>query len=281
MIQLGLLGYPLDHSLSPKIHQSALHACGIQGSYSLFPIAPESQSEIKDLLRRIRTGDILGINVTIPFKETVIPLLDKLTPTAESIGAVNTIFLDHGTLTGDNTDAPGFITDLYHQFDLSHYRPNPSRTALVLGAGGSARAVTYALINDGWQVTLSSRRPDQAKALVSQFPKHMNRLSVCQYSIDVLEPLVSSFDLVVNTTPVGMAPSIDATPWLTGLSFPRHAFVYDLVYNPRETKLTLDSRSAGLRAVTGLGMLVEQAALAFNIWTGQDVPRSVLLEKME
>lgn len=281
MIQLGLIGYPLDHSLSPNIHQAALNACGLRGDYSLFPIAPGNQQEIQNLLHRIRTGEILGLNVTIPYKEIIIPLLDKLTPNAEAISAVNTIFLDNGILTGENTDSTGFISDLYNQFKLSKYQPNTHRNALILGAGGSARAVTYALLNDGWQVSLSARRPAQAKALKSQYPNHFDQLFVRQYSIDALQPLVSSLDLIVNTTPVGMSPAVDASPWPNGLSFPLETFVYDLVYNPKETKLILDSRSAGLPSVTGLGMLIEQAALAFKIWTGQDVPRSMLLETME
>jgi len=281
MIQLGLIGYPLDHSLSPRIHQAALNVCGFQGTYSLFPITPGNQQALREILQRVRTGEILGLNVTIPFKETVIPLLDKLTPHAEAIGAVNTIFLDNGILTGENTDAAGFITDLYHQFELSHYHPKLRRNALILGAGGSARAVTYALLNDGWQVILSARRSDQAETLMSEYPDNMNRLSVIQYNADALQTLLSSLDLIVNTTPVGMSPTAEASAWPAGLSFPMEAFVYDLVYNPRETKLILDSRSTGLSASTGLGMLVEQAAMAFKIWTGNDVPRNILLEALE
>src|SRR5262245_47903410 len=107
--QLGLTGYPLSHSLSPKLHAAALDNCGLNGEYSLFPITPEDKPGLKDLLSRVRTGDIHGLNITIPHKQNVIEYLDELTPTAEAIGAVNTIYLREGKLTGDNTDAPGFL----------------------------------------------------------------------------------------------------------------------------------------------------------------------------
>ena len=112
MMHLGLIGHPLGHSLSPKIHTAALKACGLQGEYSLFPIAPEDMQGLKDLLTRVRGGEIHGLNVTIPHKQNVIPLLDELTPTAQAIGAVNTISMRNGKLVGDNTDAPGFLADL-------------------------------------------------------------------------------------------------------------------------------------------------------------------------
>src|SRR3972149_8259432 len=108
MIQLGLIGYPLGYSLSPKIHRAALKSCSLEGDYSLFPIPPGDHQGLKTLLARVRSGEITGLNVTIPHKQTIVPLLDGLTPTAKAIGAVNTIYLKNGKLTGDNTDAPGF-----------------------------------------------------------------------------------------------------------------------------------------------------------------------------
>ena len=112
MIQLGLIGYPLGHSLSPKIHAAALSACSLQGTYSLFPIPPEDKQALHHLLTRVRSGEITGLNVTIPHKQNIIELMDELTPTAKAIGAVNTIYLREDKLIGDNTDAPGFLSDL-------------------------------------------------------------------------------------------------------------------------------------------------------------------------
>ncbi len=266
MMHLGLIGYPLGHSLSPKIHNAALTACGLQGKYSLFPIAPDDMQGLKDILIRVRNGEIHGLNVTIPHKQNVIPLLDELTPTAQAIGAVNTISMRDGKLVGDNTDAPGFLKDL-GGLNI----PQISK-ALVLGAGGSARAVVYALVHAGWDVTLSARRPEQAQTLASNY-----HLPICQFPFSDLP----TFNLLINTTPLGMTPNVDTSPWPDHLPFPKDAAVYDLVYNPRETKLVRDARAAGLPARTGLGMLIEQAALAFEIWTGRKPPREVLFKAVQ
>ncbi|MBI5294134.1 MAG: shikimate dehydrogenase [Chloroflexi bacterium] len=273
-MHLGLIGYPLGHSLSPKIHTAALAACGLQGEYSLFPIAPDDMHGLKDLLARVRNGEIRGLNVTIPHKQNVIALLDELTPTAQAIGAVNTISMREGKLTGDNTDAPGFLADLKN-FLTTETRPpsgmirHRGKKTLVLGAGGSARAVVYALVHDGWDVTLSARRPEQAQVLASNYHLPITNLTDLR---------LATFDLLVNSTPLGMFPNVDASPWPEHLAFPKDGAVYDLVYNPRKTKLVRNARAAGLPATTGLGMLIEQAALAFEIWTGQKPPREILFE---
>ncbi|PJB66449.1 MAG: shikimate dehydrogenase, partial [Anaerolineae bacterium CG_4_9_14_3_um_filter_57_17] len=157
---LGLIGYPLGHSLSPKIHAAALKACGLRGDYSLFPIHPDDKQGLKDLLNRVRSGEITGLNVTIPHKQNVIPLLDELTPTAQAIGAVNTIYRHGEKLIGENTDAAGFLSDL--KKNIGNWKLGIGKLALVLGAGGAARAVIYALLHDGWQVTLAARRIEQA-----------------------------------------------------------------------------------------------------------------------
>ncbi len=277
MISLGLIGYPLAHSLSPKIHKAALHDCGLSGDYALFPTPPNDLQGLKDLLEQVRSGQIAGLNVTIPHKQTVISLLDELTPTAQAIGAVNTIYLQNDKLTGDNTDAGGFLADL-DKFLAGHIT---SKKALVLGAGGSARAVAYALVNAGWQVALAARRPEQAQALIAQFPDHDTQLSPIAYQADAFQPLLPNLDLIVNTTPLGMSPQIDNSPWPAGLPFPQRAAVYDLVYNPPDTKFVLDARAAGLRAITGLGMLVEQAARAFELWTGHNPLREPLFTDVE
>ena len=271
MIQLGLIGYPLGHSLSPKIHSAALKACGLEGNYSLFPIHPDNKQGLNDLLARVRSGEITGLNVTIPHKQNVIELMDKLTPTAQATGAVNTIYLHENKLIGDNTDAPGFLSDL-KRFLTTETRRHGDSNALVLGAGGSSRAVVYALINDSWNVTITARRIEQAQQFVNSFTNHALRFTDSISNIEL-----SNIALIVNTTPIGMIPNIDQSPWPENLSFP-NAMIYDLVYNPRETKLVKDARAQGLKATTGLGMLIEQAALAFEIWTGNNPPRNILFE---
>jgi shikimate dehydrogenase len=294
VLNLGLIGYPLGHSLSPKIHRAALDSCGLEGDYSLFPIHPEDQPGLKDLLARVRSSEITGLNVTIPHKQTVIPLLDRLTPAARAIGAVNTIFTQNGKLTGENTDAPGFLADLRRFLspeilaNIENSQKNSevsvvsvvNKCALVLGAGGSARAVVYALTTDGWSVTIAARRPEQARELIAQLPTTNSRLSVIDYQITNLQSLIPDLSLIINTTPLGMHPGNQNSPWPEGLPFPPNAAVYDLVYNPRETKLVKDTRAAGLAATTGLGMLIEQAALSFELWTGHTPSRKLLFDTL-
>jgi shikimate dehydrogenase len=266
---LGLIGYPLGHSLSPTIHNAALESCGVDGAYSLFPISPADKKGLKDLLARVRSSEIAGLNVTIPHKQNVIEFLDELTPTAKSIGAVNTIYMQGNRLIGENTDAPGFLSDL-KKFLTTETPRHGELKALVLGAGGSARAVVYALINNGWNVMIASRRLEQAKQLADSFGNQRLPITVCSSS-DLeshLDNLQSPVSLIANTTPIGMIPNTDESPWPAYLPFPQGTAIYDLVYNPRETKLVREAFSQGRPATTGLGMLIEQAALAFEIWTG-------------
>jgi shikimate dehydrogenase len=268
MIRLGLIGYPLGHSLSPKIHNAALKSCGLEGDYSLFPISPDDKQGLKDVLVRVFSGEITGLNVTIPHKQNVIEFMDELTPTAQAIGAVNSIYLREKKLIGDNTDAPGFLSDL-KKF-IGNWELGIGKSVLVLGAGGSARAVVFALANEGWKASITARRIEQAQELASQF----ENATAIELNLQTLQ--LSNLHLIVNTTPVGMTPNIDRSPLPENLSLPQHVAVYDLVYNPSETKLVHDARLQGVRATTGLGMLIEQAALTFQLWTGQNPSREAL-----
>jgi shikimate dehydrogenase len=273
MFHLGLIGWPLGHSLSPKLHNAALAALHLPGEYRLYPVPPfpEGQARLAELFEQVRSGALDGLNVTIPHKQNVLPLLDELTPTATAIGAANLIFLKDGQLIGDNADAAGFLADL-QRCGLS--APTPGRRkALVLGAGGSARAVVYALASAGWQVWIAARRVEQASALAASLPDTGPAIQVLP-----LQPkaLAGSYDLIVNTTPLGMFPDVESNPWPADLPLPPGAGLYDLVYNPPETNLVRQGRAAGLRSANGLGMLVEQAAVAFETWTGQPAPLAAM-----
>ena len=174
MIHLGLIGYPLSHSLSPQLHAAAFQALKLDGEYRLYPVAPNDNQGLAKLAQRLRLGKLQGLNVTIPHKQAILPLLDKLTPSAQAIGAVNTLYLKGDRLIGHNTDAPGFLSDLHNSFG----QPTVEKNALVLGAGGAARAVVYALLTDGWNVTLAVRRADvdQAAALIESMRGAGSRL---------------------------------------------------------------------------------------------------------
>ena len=185
--RLGLIGYPVSHSLSPRLHRAALVACGLVGEYQLYeaPPFPEGRIAVQQLLEKLRGGELHGLNVTIPHKQSVIPLLDKLTPTAREIGAVNTIYMNGKGLVGENTDAAGFLADLRQRLSRGEGNSGLKRRALVLGAGGSARAVVYALLKDNWDVCVAARRLEQARALASDFQQSAggaNRLSAVELS---------------------------------------------------------------------------------------------------
>jgi shikimate dehydrogenase len=286
--RLGLIGYPLWHSLSPRIHTAALQALGLKGEYHLYPVPPlpEGEEELGYLLRRVSDGSLHGLNVTIPHKTSVLPWIQELTPIAAAVGAVNTVFVSDGGLVGDNTDIPGF------QHDVSRLLPRGIQpgAALVLGAGGSARAVVYALLQMGWRVTVAARRVDQAEHLLESLPDNTTgstRLpgGAIELNPGRMEKFIASLDqhepaLIVNTTPAGMSPDSEASPWPDGLPLPTRGFVYDLVYNPPETRLVRQARLSGLPATNGLGMLVEQAAIAFERWTGHTAPREAMADSV-
>jgi shikimate dehydrogenase len=243
-------------------------------------VHPDDKQALKDLFSRVRSAEIHGLNVTIPHKQAVIEFLDELTPTASAVGAVNTIHLKNDKLIGDNTDAPGFLAD-WKRFLTTETRRHEDLEALVLGAGGSARAVVYALLSNGWRVIIAARRIEQAQQLANALANYRLLITVCklsdiEYNSTKLQSLISNLFLIVNTTPVGMMPNIDQSPWPDNLLFPPHAAIYDLVYNPRQTKLVQEARRQGLQATTGLGMLIEQAALSFEIWTGHHPSREIM-----
>jgi shikimate dehydrogenase len=200
----------------------------------------------------------------------VLPFLDEFTPSTRAIGAANTLYWTGERLVGENTDAPAFLEDLNQQLNL----PAQGK-ALVLGAGGAARACAYALAGCGWQVYLAARQPEQAQNLARDFAHLTPAPIATAQPLPEAALILSSMDLdlVVNATPAGMQPREGASPWPEGISLPAGCSVYDLVYNPVETQLLQQARRQGLPAAGGLGMLIQQAALAFLRWTGIPIQR--------
>jgi shikimate dehydrogenase len=264
---LGLIGYPLGHSRSPDLHRAALAACRLDGEYTLFPIPPEEAEEmVAGLVTDLRTGTLDGLNVTIPHKRIAMARADRLSDVARAVGAVNTLYreAETGIVSGENTDVPGFLHDLRRRMGEG------SGSALILGAGGSARAVVYALSQAGWQVTILARRIEQAQALAGDLGGVKHPLQVGMLSRESMAS--ARCDLLVNTTPLGMYPNGEGCPWPEDLPLPQGAAVYDLIYNPQETVLLKRARVEGHLAANGAGMLVAQAALAFQMWTGVEAP---------
>ena len=268
----GIIGWPLGHSISPAFHQAAFDYLKLGWSYERWTTPPQ---ELAQRIAGLRQPHIAGANVTVPHKETVIPLLDGVDPEAQRIGAVNTIVNRQGRLEGHNTDAPGFILSLLQEGALD---PKGAR-ALVLGAGGAARAVVIALLDAGAAVVIvSNRTPERARQLVlaagTSAREGWGALRVAPWGA----PLPDA-GLIVNTTTLGMrgGPAPQESP-LDASRIPRHALVCDLVYNPQDTPLLGQARLAGARSLGGLPMLMHQGALADELWSGRQAPYQVMVD---
>ena len=256
----GVLGWPLDHTLSPVMHNTAFRSLGLDWRYFAWPVPPDA---LRDAVRGLRALGAAGANVTMPHKENVIEFLDRLEGDARSTSAVNTIQNLAGDLIGHNTDVGGFRDLLVEDIGLSA----SGARAVVLGAGGAARAVVKALTDEGADVAVVARRVEVAEKL-----RDVADLEVVSWA-DAVEASQKA-DLIVNATPLGMdgeAGAVGVDP-LEGSTFRREQTVIDLVYSPPTTPLVARARAAGADAWGGLGMLVHQAAAAFRIWTGQEPP---------
>ncbi len=269
---MGIIGRPVSHSYSPAMHNAAAAALGLNWRYVPLPVPPE---RLGDALRGLVALGFRGVNVTVPYKEAVLPYLDAIYPAAQVIGAVNTIVVGDGRLTGFNTDWSGFLADLE-----SHQLALYGRDCLVLGAGGSARAVVYALLWRGGRVTVLARREEQARQLAADlataFPDASPPLAG---SLDDAAATAAHLDapILINTTPLGMAgANVGESPWPDRVTFPVGAFVYDLIYNPAQTRLMAQAQASGRRSANGLGMLVRQAAEAFEVITGHSPDPDVM-----
>ena len=207
--------------------------------------------------------------MTIPYKQTVIPYLEKLSETARQIGAVNTIYLKNNQVIGDNTDVEGFRCDFKRHFPQK-------KKGLVLGAGGAARAVLHVLKNEMEKIYLAARNPEKAAGLVNEFLHDPAGSTAGIFPIKLdrqsLEKVSAEVDVIINATPLGMSPEVLASPWPSKLPLPQNAGIYDLIYNPDKTRLMQQAEDCGLKAVNGLGMLLEQGLLAFSYWTGVSLP---------
>ena len=261
----ALIGWPVEHSLSPAMHNAALKSIALPGHYTLWPTPPHS---LPAAVEKLRAEKLLGANITVPHKQAVMPYLDEITAVARAIGAVNTIVVRKGRLIGHNTDGDGFLASLREK----GFEP-ARRRALLLGAGGAARAVAYALARNDCSVAIHNRTMERARELAAE----MQAIGLKVQAIDSLSRLdTERIDLLINATPLGMWPQTDASPWPPAQSLPSRWAVYDLVYNPAETRLLAQARAAGAATIGGLGMLVHQGALAFELWTGKPAPVEIM-----
>lgn len=267
----GIFGYPVKHSLSPLMQNAAFEKTGVDAVYVPFEVKPES---LKEAVEGVRALGIKGFNVTVPHKENIVEHLDYLSDEAEFLGAVNTVKNEGGELTGYNTDAEGFLRSLIEEgVDLEGKR------ALMFGAGGAARAVGYALLKGGVKfLNVVNRNFSRAKEVGELLGRRGNVL-VFPLKEGTVETLLKDVDIIVNTTSVGMKPD---DPNLFDYSkIPEGITVVDIIYNPPETPLLKAARKKGCKTVNGLGMLVHQGAVAFEIWTGKKAPVETMREVLE
>jgi shikimate dehydrogenase len=260
----GIIGWPVSHSYSPAMHNAAAAALGLDLVYVPLPVRPD---RLAYALRGLVALGFRGVNVTLPHKEAVLPYLDQHDTAAQTIGAVNTIVIKDERLAGYNTDWSGFLAD------IEGFVPElKGRECLVLGAGGAARAVVYALIQRGAQVSVYARRTDQAEQLAAGMANALpdaEEIRIASLGDVTRHASGSKAVLIVNTTPLGMAGEyVEASPLPEGVPLPSAAFVYDLVYNPARTRLMRQAEASGCQTANGLGMLVGQAAEAFKLFTG-------------
>jgi len=272
---IGLIGWPVAHSFSPAMHNAAAQALGLNWAYVPLPVKPE---EVATAVRALPALGFRGVNVTVPHKQAVMPLLDEIEPGARLIGAVNTIVVgENGRLIGHNTDWSGFLADL-HTHDITV----ANRDCLLLGAGGSARAVAYGLARSGARVHLLARRIEQAEAVLGDLREHLPAAQLTCHPLSDLHQISQRLaPLIINCTPLGMTPHEASSPWPDALPIPADATVYDLVYNPRQTRLMQQAAAAGCHTRNGLGMLVHQGAKAFALWTGHEPDTGVMTTALQ
>lgn len=268
----AVFGCPVEHSLSPAMHNAAIAALGLDCIYVPFRV---EAAALPAAVSGVRAMGIAGANLTIPLKEAALALVDELSPEAREIGAVNTLWWKDGTLCGHSTDGEGFWMSLAGTAGMS------AKRALVLGAGGSARAICFALARRGLVVTIASRTAEKAARLAALLPGGCAESATM--SPEDLTKAAGAADLIVNCTPVGMSPNTDESP-LPAECIERRHIVCDLIYNPRETLLLRSARDRGASWMNGVNMLVNQGALSFQLWTGVmpplDAMRTAVLEAL-
>ena len=276
---VGLIGYPVSHSISPPMHNAGFAELGLDWAYIPLPVPTEPKSRVSEAVHGLRALGLRGCNVTVPHKQKVIPYIERLSTAVEAIGSVNTIRIEEdGTLFGDNTDAPGFIRDLGGNNVVL-----PGMNALVLGAGGSARAVVFGLADAGCaSITILNRTRAKANTLAATMQRYFPQCKIRSGSApNDIAQYASGANIIINSTSLGMTPNVDTTPWDEAIAFRPDQVAYDLVYNPAQTRFLKKASDDGAKTINGLGMLVWQGAISFEIWTGQDAPVEVMFEAVK
>jgi len=269
----GVIGFPIEHTVSPAIHNAAFAALRLDCIYLPFAVRPENLGRA---IAGLSSLGIIGINVTIPHKETVIAYLDEVSEEARRIGAVNTVVIKRGKLIGYNTDGKGFVQALKEEGKINIQ----GKRIVIFGAGGAGRAVAVQSGLEGaGELIIFDKEEERAKRLATDIRKDIPQLCTRVVSRDEIKSNLNKADILINATPVGMNAGdklIINPEWL----LPR-TLVFDLVYNPQETRLIQASRERGCSVVGGLGMLIHQGALSFELWTGEKAPLGAMRKAAE
>jgi shikimate dehydrogenase len=266
----ALIGDPVEHTMSPVMHNAAFNKLGLDYLYIPFRVKPE---QLPQAVAGLWALNVRGFNVTIPHKVSVIPWLDSLDPLAEKIGAVNTVVNDGGALKGYNTDAEGFLRALRG----CGVAPR-DKNVVILGAGGASRAISFVLAEEGARLTILNRRLelDWAENIARLIKKELDiDVNVGELTLRTLALTLEKTDILVNATSVGMSPASKKSPVPAGL-LKHRLVVFDVVYNPIETRLIKEAKAAGAKVIGGVAMLAWQGALAFEKWTGRPAPIDVM-----
>ena len=282
---VGVIGEPVTHSRSPQMHNAAIAKLGLNFAYLPFEV---KLPDLATAIQGLKALQVVGVNVTIPHKQNVMPLLDHISTEAHLIGAVNTLVFDQDQIFGHNTDAEGFIRAMQEEASLCDYLLTGDVRAVVLGAGGAARAVVTALaLNNVTEITIANRTVSKAVTLVENLEPNLlqtdlqlsTRLTSVEIQSSQLADLIAACDLLVNTTSVGMDNTAQVDLFdLDCLS--AQTIVYDIVYTPPVTPLLRVAEAKGCPIIGGLGMLVHQGAIAFEKWTGIEPNIEVMREAL-
>ena len=269
---LGVIGFPIAHSLSPVMQNAALRQAGLAYSYIAMPVSP---GDLPTAVAGLKSLGFRGFNVTIPHKTAILPLLDAIDEDARMIGAVNTVVCEDGRLVGHNTDATGFIGALRERsFSAAGKR------VVILGAGGAARAALWGLIKEkAAAVALGVRNVRKAQDLVRSFRPFLSVVAFDWQEASFRQAL-SEAELLVNATPLGMSPAVEGCPPVDWSALPAGTLVYDIIYTPKETYLLREAARRGHPVLNGAMMLVGQGAAAFRYWTGQVADQGVMLSAL-
>jgi len=267
---LCVIGHPIEHSMSPIMHNAALKDLYLDYIYLAFDVPPK---DLEKTVFGFKKHDIKGINTTIPHKERIMQYLDQIDPLAEKIGAVNTVKNVNGRLIGKNTDAFGAKKAL-----IDAGCKIKGKKVLVLGAGGAARAISFSLSEEINEIYISNRTEKRAIELAKDLNDKMKITAIGKNSSkEMLKSLINEVDILINTTPVGMYPGVSKTPISKEL-LTNHLFVYDIIYNPLQTQFLKDASEIGCKTLNGLDMFINQGALAFEWWTDR-TPNIKLMKK--